>query len=150
MERLNGLILDEGPRARFLTLLHGEISPHGGGARVSIALAGHPPALLLDLDGTVTELGDPQLMLGVFPDATFTMVTAELIPGQVLIGFTDGVTERRSGARQLGDGRGLESVLAGCAGLGAGAVAARIQRAVRGFSTDPSHDDMALVVLRIR
>ena len=150
LERLNGLILDEGSRARFLTLLHGEISPHGGGVRVGVALAGHPPPLLLDLDGTVTELGEPQLMLGVFPEATFTMVTKELIPGQVLIGFTDGVTERRSGTRQLGDGRGLETVLAGCAGLGAGAVAARIQRAVRGFSNDPSHDDMALVVLRVR
>ena len=72
-----------------------------------------------------------------------------LEPGHLLFGFTDGVTERRNGERLLGDDGGLERILATCAGLGAGAVAAKVRRAVRGFSADPSHDDMALIVLRI-
>jgi serine phosphatase RsbU (regulator of sigma subunit)/anti-sigma regulatory factor (Ser/Thr protein kinase) len=150
LERLNALILDEGQRARFLTLLHGEVEPLGdGSARVTYAVAGHPPPLFLGPAGTVRGDEESDLMLGVFPEAVFSVRTVTLEPGHLLLGFTDGVTERRSGDRLLGDEGGLERILAGCAGLNAGSVAAKVGRAVRGFSTEPSHDDMALIVLRI-
>jgi serine phosphatase RsbU (regulator of sigma subunit) len=150
LERLNALIMEEGPRARFLTLLHGEVEPlEDGSARVTYVTAGHPPPLFLSPGGTVGGDDDSDLMLGVFPEATFAIRTVILKPGHLVLGFTDGVTERRNGDRLLGDDQGLERVLAGCAGLGAGAVAARISRTVRAFSADPSHDDMALIVLRI-
>jgi serine phosphatase RsbU (regulator of sigma subunit)/anti-sigma regulatory factor (Ser/Thr protein kinase) len=150
LERLNALILEEGPRARFLTLLHGEVEPFDdGSAKVTYATAGHPPPLFLSPAGTVGGEDESDLMLGVFPEAKFSVHTVTLKPGHLLLGFTDGVTERRNGDRLLGDEQGLEHILAGCAGLGAGAVAARISRAVRAFSSDPSHDDMALIVLRI-
>jgi serine phosphatase RsbU (regulator of sigma subunit)/anti-sigma regulatory factor (Ser/Thr protein kinase) len=150
LERLNALILEEGPRARFLTLLHGEVETlEDGSARVTYAVAGHPPPLFLSQAGTVEGDDESDLMLGVFPEAAYEMRTLTLKPGDLVLGFTDGVTERRSGDRLLGDDRGLERILAGCAGLGAGAVAARISRAVRAFSAEPSHDDMALIVLRI-
>ena len=42
----------------------------------------------------------------------------------------------------------LAALLAGCAGLSAGAVAARVQRAVSEFGSGPATDDMALLVLR--
>jgi serine phosphatase RsbU (regulator of sigma subunit)/anti-sigma regulatory factor (Ser/Thr protein kinase)/uncharacterized protein YigA (DUF484 family) len=150
LERLNALILDEGQRARFLTLLHGEVEPLGDGSvRVTYTVAGHPPPLFLGPAGTVRGDEESDLMLGVFPEAVFSVRTVTLEPGHVLLGFTDGVTERRSGDRLLGDEGGLERILAGCAGLNAGSVAAKVGRAVRGFSTEPSHDDMALIVLRI-
>jgi serine phosphatase RsbU (regulator of sigma subunit)/anti-sigma regulatory factor (Ser/Thr protein kinase) len=149
-ERLNVLILDEGSRGRFLTLLHGEVERLGdGSARVTYAVAGHPPPLFLSATGTVKGDAESDLMLGVFPEAVFEVRTVTLKPGGLLLGFTDGVTERRNGGHLLGDDQGLERILATCAGLGAGAVAAKVSRAVRGFSTEPSHDDMAMIVLRI-
>ena len=150
LQRLNALILEEGPRARFLTLLHGEVEKlEDGGARVTYATAGHPPPLFLNPSGAVDGDDESDLMLGVFTEATFGARTVTLKPGHLVLGFTDGVTERRNGDRLLGDDLGLERILAACAGLGAGAVAARVSRAVRAFSTEPSHDDMALIVLRI-
>ncbi|WP_349497933.1 SpoIIE family protein phosphatase [Actinoallomurus iriomotensis] len=150
LQRLNALILDEGSRARFLTLLHGEVEPlEDGSARVTYVTAGHPPPLFLSPAGTVVGDDESDLMLGAFPEAEYSLRTVTLGPGHLLLGFTDGVTERRNGDRLLGDDRGLERILAGCAGLGAGAVAARVSRAVRAFSGEPSHDDMALIVLRI-
>jgi serine phosphatase RsbU (regulator of sigma subunit) len=150
LERLNGLILEEGTRARFLTLLHGELEPLGDGRfRVTYATAGHPPPLFLSPGGTVKSEDDSDLMLGVFPEATFDVKTMILKPGHVLLGFTDGVTERRRGKQLLGDDGGLERILAGCVDLNAGAVAAKVMRAVRGFSVEPSHDDTALIVLRV-
>ncbi|WP_157407421.1 SpoIIE family protein phosphatase [Actinomadura atramentaria] len=150
LTRLNRLILGEGERARLLTLLHGEITPRPRRDGVSITLtsAGHPPPLVLDPDGSVRDAAGPQPLLGVFDGVDFGTDTVELRSGQVLLCVTDGVTERRSGGRLLGDGQGLERLLAGCAGLSAGAVAARIQRAVRDFGPEPSNDDVALIVLR--
>jgi serine phosphatase RsbU (regulator of sigma subunit)/anti-sigma regulatory factor (Ser/Thr protein kinase) len=151
LARLNSLILGEGTRARLLTLLHGEISTDaiGSGVRLGLVSAGHPPALILHADGEVTEAVTAQPLLGVFDDVEFSVDTVELQRGQVLLCVTDGVTERRSGNRLLGDERGLERLLGSCAGLSAGAVAARVQRAVRDFGPAPSGDDVALIVLRV-
>ncbi|MFD0687513.1 SpoIIE family protein phosphatase [Actinomadura fibrosa] len=148
--RLNRLILGEGERGRLLTLLHGEIAPRPrrDGVTIRLTSAGHPPPLVLDPDGGVREAASPQPLLGVFDGVDFHTDTVELRRGEVLLCVTDGVTERRSGGRLLGDGHGLERLLAGCTGLSAGAVAARIQRAVRDFGPEPSNDDVALIVLR--
>ncbi|WP_242902506.1 SpoIIE family protein phosphatase [Actinomadura terrae] len=150
LARLNRLILGEGERGRLLTLLHGEITARRrrDGVTIRLSSAGHPPPLVLDPDGGVREVATPQPLLGVFDGVDFHTDTVELRRGEVLLCVTDGVTERRSGSRLLGDGHGLERLLAGCTGLSAGAVAARIQRAVRDFGPEPSNDDVALIVLR--
>ncbi|QKG27453.1 SpoIIE family protein phosphatase [Actinomadura verrucosospora] len=150
LARLNRLILGEGERGRLLTLLHGEIAARRrrDGVTIRLTSAGHPPPLVLDPEGGVREAASPQPLLGVFDGVEFHTDTLELRRGEVLLCVTDGVTERRSGGRLLGDGHGLERLLAGCTGLSAGAVAARIQRAVRDFGPEPSNDDVALIVLR--
>ncbi|GAA2102993.1 SpoIIE family protein phosphatase [Actinomadura alba] len=151
LSRLNRLILGEGTRARLLTLLHGEISlaEDGDGVRLGLVSAGHPPALVLHPDGHVAEAVSPQPLLGVLDEVDFEIDTVELKRGQVLLCVTDGVTERRAGSRLLGDEQGLERLLGSCAGLSAGAVAARVQRAVRDFGPEPSGDDVALIALRV-
>ncbi|TDD70147.1 GAF domain-containing protein [Actinomadura darangshiensis] len=150
LTRLNRLILGEGERGRLLTLLHGEIAARRrrDGVTIKLTSAGHPPPLVLDPEGGVREAASPQPLLGVFDGVEFHTDTVDLRRGEVLLCVTDGVTERRSGNRLLGDGHGLEKLLAGCTGLSAGAVAARIQRAVRDFGPEPSNDDIALIVLR--
>jgi serine phosphatase RsbU (regulator of sigma subunit) len=150
LARLNRLILDEGPRARLLTLLHGEIqTSDDGGVRLRLVSAGHPPPLLLDTNGRVREVTTAQPLLGVFDEPTYGVDRVNLSPGQVLLCVTDGVTERRNGPDMLGDDRGLERLLATCADLSAGAVAARVERAVRDYGREPSGDDVAIIALRV-
>ncbi|WP_229803025.1 PP2C family protein-serine/threonine phosphatase [Planobispora rosea] len=148
--RLNQAILEEGERARFLTLLHGEITPVPTGLELRLVSAGHPEALRLKPDGVVEPVVTSQSLLGVFPEVTFEADLVHLDHGDVLLAVTDGVTERRRGGRLLDDDGGLAKLLAECAGLSAGAVAARIRRAVQDFAPEPSADDMAIVVLRAR
>ncbi|HEX3959781.1 MAG TPA: SpoIIE family protein phosphatase [Trebonia sp.] len=194
VERLNRLILREGTRGRFITLLHGEIRVPEAGAgvvgggneavagvvgggndagpvAVSLVCAGHPLPLLLREAGAGVVGGEneavagvveatpsspvpaarPQIMLGVEDDVTFEADEVLLYPGDALLTVTDGVTERRDDAgRLLDDDNGLAQVLATCRGLSALAMASRIQRAVRDFGTEPSYDDMAILVLRAR
>ncbi|MFE6160316.1 SpoIIE family protein phosphatase [Streptomyces sp. NPDC056486] len=149
LERLNAAILDEGARSRFLTLLYGELWPQEDGSAVlKIVCAGHPLPLRLRQDGTVEPYAEPQPLLGVMDDLELYEQTMTLDPGDVLLCVTDGVTERREGTRMLGDD-GLADVLTTCTGLTAGAVAARIMRAVERFATDAPSDDMAILAMRV-
>ncbi|MFE3072878.1 SpoIIE family protein phosphatase [Streptomyces sp. NPDC059247] len=150
LERLNAAILDEGPRSRFLTLLYGEMHPREDGSAVlKVVCAGHPLPLRLRPDGTVSPAAEPQPLLGVMDDLELYEQTVTLDPGDVLLCVTDGVTERREGTRMLGDD-GLAEVLSTCTGLTAGAVAARILRAVERFAQAPASDDMAILAMRLR
>ncbi|MBT2387496.1 SpoIIE family protein phosphatase [Streptomyces sp. ISL-11] len=149
LERLNAAILDEGARSRFLTLLYGELWPQeDGSALLKVVCAGHPLPLRLRPDGRVDAAADPQPLLGVMEDLELYEQTVTLDPGDVLLCVTDGVTERREGSRMLGDD-GLADVLTTCTGLTAGAVAARILRAVERFAAEPASDDMAILAMRV-
>ncbi|MER6997499.1 SpoIIE family protein phosphatase [Streptomyces sp. NPDC000410] len=149
LERLNAAILDEGARSRFLTLLYGELWPQeDGSALLKVVCAGHPLPLRLRQDGSVEPAAEPQPLLGVMEDLELYEQTVTLDPGDVLLCVTDGVTERREGTRMLGDD-GLIDVLTTCTGLTAGAVAARILRAVERFAAEPASDDMAILAMRV-
>ncbi|MFD8994880.1 SpoIIE family protein phosphatase [Streptomyces abikoensis] len=149
LQRLNAAILDEGARSRFLTLLYGELRPQpDGSALLKVVCAGHPLPLRLRQDGTVEPAADPQPLLGVMDDLELYEQTVTLDPGDVLLCVTDGVTERREGTRMLGDD-GLTDVLTTCTGLTAGAVAARVLRAVERFAAEPASDDMAILAMRV-
>ncbi|UUA08725.1 SpoIIE family protein phosphatase [Streptomyces sp. CRCS-T-1] len=138
----------DGPQTRFLSLLYGELVPFDGGVRCTVASAGHPLPLLLGAGGEVNTTAQPQTLLGVVEDATYTSDTFELRPGDTLLCVTDGVTERRSGSRQFDDEDGLAAALAGCAGLDAELIAERIKRLVHEFGARPPADDLALLVLQ--
>ncbi|MEU0272762.1 SpoIIE family protein phosphatase [Streptomyces sp. NPDC006307] len=177
LDRLNRLLLDDateaaeaaalvvaaagGPDAqpvsptqsRFLSLLYGELTPlppeEGGGARCTLACAGHPLPLLLRPGGTVSPVALPQVLLGVIDDVAYETHTFHLAPGDTLLCVTDGVTERRSRAgRMFDDEDGLARTLACCAGLSAQGVADRIRQAVHTFGEGPVSDDLALLVLQ--
>ncbi|MGW0806877.1 SpoIIE family protein phosphatase [Nonomuraea sp. NPDC002799] len=148
-DRLNQVLLEEVEEGRFLSLLCGELTPlPQGGALCTIASAGHPPPLLLRADGRVEAMASPQLLLGIEAGARFYVETFELAPEELLLCVTDGVTERRDGDRLLDDGDGLAALLSGCTGLSAHAVAERVRHAVETFATEPSHDDVALLVIK--
>jgi serine phosphatase RsbU (regulator of sigma subunit)/anti-sigma regulatory factor (Ser/Thr protein kinase) len=155
VERLNALIVDEGSRAPFVTLVHGELAPASGGTAASgdavviwLVCAGHPPPLVLRSAGHVEAVAESQPLLGVLTGVTFEQSVVRLSPRDVLLCVTDGVTERRSRDHLLDDGDGLRALLGECSGLNAGSVVARIQRAVREFGSGPPTDDVALLVFR--
>ena len=149
LQRLNQAILDEGERGRFLTLVYAEAEPRPDGS-ISLALicAGHPPPLILRADGLVETSAGSQPLLGVIEgDPGFHVDSVELRPGDAMLCFTDGASERRHGEKMLGD-EGLAHLLADCRALTAAGITARIRRGVEQFGGGPLGDDMALLALR--
>jgi serine phosphatase RsbU (regulator of sigma subunit)/anti-sigma regulatory factor (Ser/Thr protein kinase) len=149
LHRLNQAILDEGERGRFLTLVYAEAEPQPDGS-LSLALicAGHPPPLILRANGLVETSASSQPLLGVIDgDPGFHIDTVVLRPGDALLGYTDGASERRRGGDMLGD-EGLARMLSDCKALSAAGINARIQRGVEQFGDGPLGDDMALLALK--
>jgi hypothetical protein len=136
---------------RMLALLKGELTPHqDGSVDCRLVCAGQPLPLLLRRDGGVVPAAGPQPALGLLADPEYRTEQIRLLPGETLLCVTDGVTERRRGRTLLDDGDGLAELFSGCAGLGAGAIAGRLRRAVLGYSPTTPTDDIAMLILRVR
>jgi serine phosphatase RsbU (regulator of sigma subunit)/anti-sigma regulatory factor (Ser/Thr protein kinase) len=149
LERLNTAILDEGERARFLTLVCGLLEPAPDGrVHVSMVSAGHPLPFVVRRGGETAQVGRPQPLLGVLEVVSFETDECLLGHGDLLVAVTDGVLERRNGDRMLEEA-GLLADLAVADGLPAQAVAERIARLVGEFAPGPPADDMAVLAIRV-
>jgi PAS domain S-box-containing protein len=146
---LNDAVLREQSDDRFLTAVFCRIAPTGEGARVVLARGGHLPPLLRRADGSVRALGHHGLLLGSLPDITLADDTVELRPGDVMVLYTDGVTEARNGDDIFGPER-LRALVAECDGPDAQAIADRVKDAALEFQPGLPRDDVAVLVLRVR
>jgi PAS domain S-box-containing protein len=118
-----------------------------GGWNLTLSLGGHPHPLLLRADGAIERLGDPGTLLGIFDAVRVSDRTYHLGPGDAVVFWTDGVTERRNQGMLFGEER-LEAVLRGCAGTSPDQVINAIEQALSEFAPGPPQDDVALLVLQ--
>lgn len=151
---LNDLLVEaeagsESAVPRFCTVVLARLDLHpGGGAEVTISVAGHPLPVVRRADGTLRECGVPGSLVGLLDTVALTDTCTPLGPGEALVMFTDGVTERHEGRRFFGED-GLASVLTRARpGAGAAELAETLEAAVRDFDARPPGDDMAVVVVR--
>jgi PAS domain S-box-containing protein len=147
---LNEALLRQRGDYRFTTLAFCVIDLTGERPTLRVACGGHPRPLLLRPDGSTQLAGKIGPLLGVLPDAEFGDATVELEQDDVLVLYTDGVTDALA-PRQMLDEDDLLAALADCRGLSAGAVAQRLEQVALG--PDPAaavpRDDIALVVAKL-
>jgi serine phosphatase RsbU (regulator of sigma subunit) len=103
--------------------------------------------VLVRADGKASFVGAGGTALGLLDAISSPVATAALAPGDALIFYTDGVTERRRGRELFGTERLRESA-APLAGYSADVVAARLRAATISFSVEEPRDDIAILVLR--
>ena len=122
----------------FLTL-------DGDGARLDVALGGHPRPLRWRPDGRIEPLGESGTVLGlVAPQLTRLQYTVE--PGDIVVFFTDGVTDA---PRDLGLSMDeLEQALRDSAATGPDGIVDTIRREVERRRPGGSDDDTAILVLQ--
>jgi PAS domain S-box-containing protein len=133
---------------RFATLTYVRLEAAGAGVQATVCAGGHPLPLLLQRDGTVRNVGHPGMLLGPFPDPQLADHRAALSPGDTLVLYTDGVTERRGGESLFGEARLME-LIHGCAGLSASEIVKRIEREVLAFGPEEPRDDIAILATRV-
>jgi sigma-B regulation protein RsbU (phosphoserine phosphatase) len=113
--------------------------------------AGHNPPMLLRGSGSIERLRIGGPPLGILGQASYASSSVTLAPGDLLLIYTDGVTEAANGASdQFGDER-LERVLRDSSTESVAGVCASVLAAVTAFEDgQPQNDDITLVAARAR
>jgi len=150
MAMLNEAILDQRSDHRFCTALFGQLHLlDGGGARVDFVTAGHPLPLVRRAGGAVEAVGSHSTVLGVVPDPSLHADSLRLGPGDLLLLYTDGVTEVRRRGREVFGVEQLRTLLSEIGEVSAAKAAERVEDAVLNASGGPPRDDLAIVAVRI-
>lgn len=156
LARTNEILVDERRTALFITALIAVVEPRTG--RAQVAAAGHePPLIWRAATGSLEELGVEGPLLGAFRSIQLRDLAITLQPRDVLICYTDGVTDAQSprgerfGMAQFEDA--IRSATEPAAGPG-GAASAReivdnVLAAMERFQAGtPAADDVTLLVAR--
>lgn len=142
---VNEVLVRRAVESRCATVLYGVLTCDG---RLTYSSAGHNPPLLVGRRG-VRRLETGGLMLGAFKQATFEDETLQVDPGDVLVVFSDGITEALNGdGAEFGEERLLACVNAHHE-LAPGALLECLLDAVQQFAAGVAqNDDLTALVLR--
>ncbi len=148
--RLNSLLCAAGIEDKFITL--GLCVLDAPARKLTLTSAGHTPVLIRRADGRVEEVGQEVsgLPLGIMEDSTYEETEVQLNTGDVVVIYSDGVTDARSPSDELYDSVSNHRLVKRVAQLSGGPVAVgrAILQDIREFSADHSQaDDITLVCL---
>jgi phosphoserine phosphatase RsbU/P len=147
--RFNDALCEHNEHSTFVTLCAGFLNTQSG--ELAYFSAGHHAALLISPDGAITALPRPAGMVaGAFPGAVYEQAQCRLAVGDILVAFTDGVTEAQNHAGQFfGEERLLKALVAAHPTTAAAALQA-IRNALAEFTADaPQFDDITILAIRL-
>lgn len=144
---VNRYLADSIPSNRFVTLFCAELDPESGA--LSFLNAGHNPPLIVHAAGTVEQLASGGLPLGIKRDADYREGRTQLQWGDVLVIYSDGVTEATSpSGEEFGPTR-LYEVVSRNVEASASGIRDRIESALTKFSQGTrAADDITLVIVK--
>jgi phosphoserine phosphatase RsbU/P len=145
--RLNRQICRHSPGSRFITLFYGVYTPATGA--LTYVNAGQNPPLLKRADGSIDRLGGTGIALGMFEASTYDAVQTFVDHGDLLVLYSDGITEAENPAGQPFEEAGLERFLAARGGDSPAVLAPAVLRAVEAHARDSRFtDDLTVLILK--
>jgi sigma-B regulation protein RsbU (phosphoserine phosphatase) len=147
LQRMNADLITRVGEGRFITMFYMVLNPEEG--RIRYSNAGHNPPYLLRRKGEMETLVVSGMPLGILPDVAYETSEIEIASGDVLLLYSDGITEcMDKNDDQFGEGR-LQEVLRQSAQGDAHSIRGAIFSAADTFRQDePYSDDMTLIVLK--
>ena len=144
---VNQYLADNTPTNRFVTLFIAELDPATG--KFSYINAGHNPPLIGRADGSIEQLGSGGFPLGIIPTAEYDLGETQLDNNDVLVVYSDGVTEA---ANFKGDEFGIErlsEVISNNGKSSASGLRDKIESTLSTFTESaPAGDDITLVIVK--
>ena len=147
IQAVNRYLTESIPPNRFVTLFYAELDPQKG--ELTFLNAGHNPPLIVHAGGTMEQLASGGLPLGIMEDAEFREGRTQLLYGDVLVIYSDGVSEAvNPSGEEFGPTR-LYEVVARNLDASAGGIRDRIESALTKFCQGtPAADDITLVIVK--
>lgn len=139
---------EHGESNMFITLFYGVLEPHTG--ILHYVNAGHNPPLVISDDGEcVRELESYNLPLGIIETEAYNPAEITLGPGELFIGFSDGITEAMNPAGEPYDDWRLLAEVRNHLYETATDMVAAIEKSVDTFAAGaPQADDMTLLIIK--
>ena len=148
LEALNEELLQQGAADQFLTVAYVQVRiDDAPGVELTACLAGHPPALVVGADGQVRELGRPGTLLGVFGDITLHEHRMRMLPGELLLLYTDGLADDIGSPAAMTPDQ-LCRFMIEHRGSSASQLTARIDEFLQTMPASAARDDIAFLVVR--
>ncbi|HEY3217085.1 MAG TPA: SpoIIE family protein phosphatase [Candidatus Eisenbacteria bacterium] len=147
MRKVNSLLYESTDRNKFVTALYGVLDFKN---RVLIySNAGHNPPILLRRGGTVEYLLEGGVAFGVLPDAQYEDQPIALGVDDVLLLYTDGLSEAQSPSGEHFGQRRIEQAIVSLAGRSAAEILEGLVEAVEGWAGERGRDDdLTLMVVK--
>ena len=146
LRRLNAAMLDD-DTSQFATVALAYFSKAGPGeVDIRLSLAGHPAPAVLRRDGTVEMAGRFGMMVGLGVEPVLHDVELRIGAGDVLLLYTDGVTEAGPRGQPFGE-QGVATLLGGLAGQTPQAVVDAVEQAAVAAQPGDPRDDIALLAI---
>ncbi len=148
LRQVNNALAEDNKNAMFVTLFIGSLNLKTG--ELCYSNAGHNPPLILGADGSCRYLQLPEgLVLGVITDTQYSDAKVHLEPGDMIVTYTDGVTEAMNTQRALYSEERLQETLASAAGRSVEETVSGIIASVKEYADGaPQSDDIAVLALR--
>lgn len=145
---LNDALVSGDCPERFCTAVCAHLRVDTDTARMTIASGGHPPPLIRRRDGGVEPVDGDGMLLGAFDDPQLTTTDVTLRAGDLVLLYTDGLSEARRRGQLFGV-EGLAATVGTAAKLSADALVDHVHTAAEAWQ-DRQRDDMAAVAVEIR
>jgi sigma-B regulation protein RsbU (phosphoserine phosphatase) len=147
LAKVNNLLWESTESHQFVTAFYGTLDATS--RTLAYTNAGHNPPLILENDGTIRFLDNGGLPLGMFLDTRYHEYYLTLDPGQILVMYTDGLTEATN---EKGEEYGLDRLgekVRDARGLSARALIETIRQDVMEYTDGRgSDDDVTLFVIK--
>jgi serine phosphatase RsbU (regulator of sigma subunit)/pSer/pThr/pTyr-binding forkhead associated (FHA) protein len=145
VSRVNVALIHRSIESRFATIFFGVLDKDG---RLTYCNAGHNAPLLIGKGG-VRRLEEGGLIVGMFEHATYEQETVQLDPGDVVIVFSDGVSEALSAANEEFGEQRLQALVDGHLNDSPDVTLEHVLDAVREFTRGAvQNDDVTALVVR--
>ncbi len=146
LRKVNYLLWESLDSSQYVTAIYGVLDPVS--RRFSYGDAGHNPALLMHADGTYEELSCGNTVLGLFEDRKYIECYCNLQPGDLVVLYTDGVTEAGHDGEEFGLARLVDTIRCHRQ-ASARDLVQTIYREVQGFAGPGSlGDDLTVVAIK--
>ena len=149
MSMVNRLIFRTTDGERFITTFYGLIDPEN--KRLLYINAGHNPPLLLRADGSSQLLEHSGLPLGIFEESRYSESVVDFHPGDILVMYTDGVTEACSECDESFSVKRLEETVRRVGHLSAREICEVVTDAVRDYAANIGgpEDDLTVAIIKV-
>ena len=151
MDNINRLIVEASPANRYATFFYGQYDP--ATRQLTYVNAGHNAPMVFrgrDANRQVLRLSDGGPVVGLFYAAAYQQGGLRLEAGDLLVGFTDGISECMSpDDEEWGEERMMQAIHS-CDGLPAAVTIDQLMKSADAFAAGAKqHDDMTLLVMRV-